>query len=90
MQGALRKYRNKNNVGFTRNYTHLWEQMVKLKAGEKDQSLPGVVQVCVLGKGGDRGQLEIPLAIDADVEYAERLPYPVIDGYGLSDPPKLL
>jgi hypothetical protein len=39
----------------------------------------GVVNVCVLGKGGGRDQLEIPPEIDQDVEYAEnaRLPYPV-------------
>lgn len=39
----------------------------------------GGIAVCVLGKGGDREQLEIPQEIDMDVEYAEnaRLPYPV-------------
>ena len=36
--------------------------------------------VCVLGKGGDRGQLGIPPQIDEDVEYLQRLPYPVRGG----------
>lgn len=52
--------------------------MVQLKgerSGEKEKG--GAVTVCVLGKGGDRGQLGIPPQIDADVEYLQRLPYPV-------------
>ncbi len=54
---------------------------VQVEAGAaKDGSAApedGVVTVCVLGKGGSRAQLEIPAEVDGDVEYLERLPYPV-------------
>ena len=35
------------------------------------------VKVYVLGKGGFRSHLGIPPEVDGDVEYLERLPYPV-------------
>lgn len=75
--------------GFTRNYTALWERMVELKAkhsqgqgaagsGGGAGSRPHTsVKVYVLGKGGFRSHLGIPPEVDGDVEYLERLPYPV-------------
>ena len=51
--------------------------MVQLKGARRGEKEGGAVTVCVLGKGGDRGQLGIPPQIDEDVEYLQRLPYPV-------------
>eukprot|EP00955_Chlamydomonas_euryale_P015240 163101-Chlamydomonas_euryale.AAC.1 len=73
VQGALRKYKSKKAHGFTRNYTALWEEMVAARPAPGQRR----AEVCVLGKGGFRWQLEIPAEIDGDVEFLTQLPYPV-------------
>ncbi len=74
-QGALRKYRNKNGTGYTRNYAQLWARLLELRR-QRPPAGGAAVRVAVLGKG-EKEALGLPPELEGDVQFHAHLPYPV-------------